>query len=131
MQSDTDRTLSEAVNEFLKGAKPQFEPLAQYSAVSDAVYVYVRDEPSFMRRIDPTFTLMVSMKDGSVTGCVIKGIRSLVQDHLMKGSKVTLKYVVDEYARTRSDVMTHPEVWWDVPAHLHAVREQELCLNAG
>lgn len=72
----TSPTFTSVIDAFLGDASPCFRPYAQYCSVSRAVYVYLRDEPSFAERVDPTLTLLLSMDSGSITGLVVDGVQS-------------------------------------------------------
>lgn len=65
-----------SMEEFLRDApcrRPGFEfkPWWYYDHQRRLLYCYLRDEPSFIREVSNTIELMVSSKDGSITGCRI------------------------------------------------------------
>lgn len=65
------RKISEGLPEF--SVKPYYEPDC------DSLILYVRNEPSYARRLNSLLTLFLSAEDHSLVGCEVKGVQRLLR----------------------------------------------------
>jgi hypothetical protein len=77
----------------------EFTPCAYYGAEEDALMFYFRNVPDYAKRINSRVTIYLSMDDGEMVGCQIKGVGRVLRelgelDVTIKHGKVKLKIVL-------------------------------------
>ncbi len=70
-----------------------FEPCAYYGPEEDAVIFYFRNDPDYAKRINKWLTLYLSMDNGELVGCQIKGVGRVLEDLGAFGVEVAHKEV--------------------------------------
>ena len=55
-----------------------FEPHPYYSPDGDFLTFFFRDDDHYAERVDELLTVYLSMKDGELVGCKIKGVRRIL-----------------------------------------------------
>lgn len=58
----------------------EFRPYVEISKEADAINVYFRPDADYSKRLTDHVTLFLALKDNSIVGCRIKGIRDLLRD---------------------------------------------------
>ncbi len=72
--------MGETLTDFLKGKKAkEFESRPIYSADGDFISLYLSDEDSYAERVDDLLTVYLSVKNDTLVGCKIKGVRRLLK----------------------------------------------------
>ena len=57
-----------------------FTPCAYYGSEEDAMVFYFRNGPDYAKRVNEWLTLYLSMEDGELLGCQVKGIARVLED---------------------------------------------------
>lgn len=66
------------LNEVCSNPAP-FHAKPYYEAEGDSLIFYVKDRPSYAKRLNTIFTLFLSADDDSLVGCEIKGVKRLLK----------------------------------------------------
>lgn len=58
----------------------QFSPCARYDEDSDALTLFLSNEPEYRQRLNSRVTIYRSMESDKIVGCRIKSVRSVLDD---------------------------------------------------
>jgi hypothetical protein len=58
----------------------EFAPCAHYDEDSDALTLYLSNEPDYRERLNSRVTVYRSMETDELVGCRIKGVRAVLED---------------------------------------------------
>jgi len=101
-------TLAETLDTFLTDAAPVFEPYSVYIKDADCLHFYTRDVETVARRVDDVMTVYESRHDGHFAGCLVRGVKALVEQYagqwgcqVYRDGKLEAKVALQAYASSR------------------------------